>query len=212
MTYCTIQDVRNLTGLSSSQISDEVISGIISCSVAQVNADIQIKWKDERIRFISNEKENLQDGSNTTFYTKEFPIGDADNNSFVSGADIYAYTLDSEGTRTQIIVTDIADSDIGKFTLASGPESSDAFFITYYSSPVDMIEPHKIINLATTQLTAALCFTNIDARKVHSFRVGKVSKVVNQEAAYKIYRGQYYETLIKVRSRIFKTERAKDFL
>ncbi len=185
------------------EISNTVISGIIAHANAQLNADIQIKWKEERVGYISGEKENTIDGSNTTFYTKNFPIGDRDDNAVISGIDVHAYKLDNNSDRSDIIVTTIDDADIGKVTLASAPGSSDKLFFTYYSSPVDMVTPHPLVKTACIQLTAALCFTRIDVKKVQSYRVGKVG-VMKQSQAYKIYTDQYYDTINRIRQEIFK--------
>lgn len=106
----------------------------------------------------------------------------------------------------------MVNSDIGKVSLASGPASNDELYFTYYSSPLDMTVPHALVKLACMQLTAALCFTQVDARKVHSFRVGKVSKLVQQDKAYSMYRNQYYDTINRIRGNIFKTARARDVL
>lgn len=179
------------------------ISGIIIHSTAQLNADIQVKWKDEQVGHISAEKENTTNGSNTTFYTRNFPIGDRTDNGMISGVDVYAYKLDNNSDRSDIIVTTINDADIGKVTLASAPSTSDKLYFTYYSSPVDMVAPHRLVKTACIQLTAALCFTRIDVKKVQSFRVGKVG-VMKQSQAYKVYMDQYYDTINRIRQEIFK--------
>ena len=210
--YCSVSDIRDLTGLSVSDISDSIISGIIQHSSSQLNSDIQIEWKDEKVTHISNEKENDIDSSNKVFYTKHFPIGDRDNNGVVSGADIYAYTIDSDNERTQIVVSGITVEGTEKASVLGGPiylsvapNTNDALYFSYVTSPVDMETPHKLVNLACIQLAAALCFTSIDVTKVQSYRIGKVA-VMKQSQAFDIYRKQYYETINKIRQEILKVE------
>ena len=205
MAYCTPDEVRELTGLTTTDVSDSVLSGIIRHAIAQVNADIQIQWKDEPVQYINNEKENDIDGTNTTFYTKHYPIGDRDNNGTICGVDIYAYVLDQSGTREDILVTTIDNPDIGKVTLSKAPSSGDALYFTYYSSPVNMSDPHQLVKLACIRLAAALAFTRIDASKIQGFRIGKVA-VTKQSQAFDIYLRQYYDLINKIRSEAIKVE------
>ena len=168
-----------------------------------MNADIQVKWEDERLSYLSNEKQNTIDSSNQTFYTQHFPLGDRDNNGVLSGIDVYCYSLDASGTRNDIIATSLDDSVKGKFTLASAPSSDKTYYVTYYSSPVDMETPNALVNLAATQLVAALCFTRIDAKKVGSFRVGKVA-VMKQSDAFNTYLRHYNNTINRIKQECFK--------
>lgn len=203
MPYCTPDEIRNLTGLTVSDATDAILSGIILHATAQLNGDIQNKWEDERVSTISTEKENELDSSNTTYYVQNYPLGDKTNNGSICGADVYAYTLDSDGTRAQIVVKTVDDAEFGKLTLNTAPASDVALYFTYYSSPVNMYEPNELVKLACIQLSAALAFTKIDVRKVRSFRVGKIA-VTNQSEAFNIYRRQYYQTLDRIRSKIVK--------
>ncbi len=207
--YCSEQDVRNLTGLTTSEISDDLLSGIISHATVQLNADIQTSWSNEGVGYISSEKENTINGSNTKFYTKHYPIGDRDNNGVISGVDVYVYTIDSTGARSQIIVSGITSDEGdpasklgGPLWLASAPESGDKLYFSYFSSPVDMETPHPLVKLACIQLSAALSFTKIDVRKVQSFSVGKI-RVMRQSDAYNIYDKMYTKTINKIRQEIF---------
>ena len=203
--YCSVQNVRDLTGLTTVDISTTIVSGIIAHASAQLNADIQIEWKDERVSNISVEKENLVDGRNTKYYTAHFPIGDRDDNGVVSGIDVYAYTLDSDGARTQIVVSGITNSELGgPLWLTTPPSSNIRLYFTYFSSPVDMEAPHRLVNLACSQLAAALCFTRIDVTKVQSYRIGKIA-VMRQSQAFDIFRRQYYDTINRIRQEMFKT-------
>jgi len=209
--YCTPQDVRDLTGLTTSDLTDTQISGIIAHATAQLNADIQVKWEDEGVGYISQEKENKIDSSNTVYYTQHYPIGDMDNNGIISGADVSAYTLDSSGNRTDIVVTTIDDSEIGKLTLSTAPAEGDALFFTYYSSPVDMETPHELVKLACTQLSAALCYTRIDAGKVQAYKVGKIS-VMKQSEAFEIYKKWYQGTISKIHRKPLKVAYGEELL
>ena len=212
--YSSVAEVRNLTGLSDSDVSSTVISGIIQYATSQVSMDTQIRWVGEKAQYISAEKENKIDGSNRKFFVNHYPIGDRDNNGLVSGADIYCYAIDSAGVRRHIIVSGITGagpdpaSTLGGplwlSTNVNAPQSNESLYFDYFSAPVDMETPHRLIVLATTQLAAALCFTRIDVSKVQSFRVGKIA-VTRQSDAFNIYRKLYENTLNSIRQEMFKT-------
>jgi len=210
--YCGLQDVRDLTGLTTDEISDANLSGIILHASIQLNADIQTKWENEGVTSISTEKENEVDSTNTKYYTRHFPIGDRTNDGIVSGIDVYAYTLDSDGNRVELIASGITTEGTtpasalgGPIWFESAPSDDVTLHFTYYSSPVDMETPHPLVKLATCQLAAALSFTRIDVKKVQSFRVGKVA-IMRQSQAYDIYKKQYYSTINRIRQEMFKTE------
>ncbi len=167
-------------------------------------------WEDEQVNYLSGEKKNTNDGSNTTFYSQHYPIGDRDNNGFISGADVYAYTLDSAGTKTQIVTITMDDSVNGKFTLCQAP-NGNVLYITYYSAPVDMETPNALVKLACMQLASALCYSRIDAGKVQSYRVGKIA-VMKQSDAFKSFKSQYIDTVNKIRRKLFKADRGTETL
>ena len=203
MAYCTATDVRSISGLTTSDVSDNDLSTLIDYATAILNKDIQDYHEDEKVLYISVEKENKIDGENTTFYTKYYPVGDKNNDGTIDGSDIYAYTIDSEGTRTEYIVSSVDDPDIGKFTLSDAPSDTEVLYITYYSSPVDMSTPHKLVTLACAQLTAALAYSSIDVKKISRYRIGKIS-VMEQSKAYHYFMQEYKRTIHAIRTRDFK--------
>jgi hypothetical protein len=198
--YCTIGDVRDLTGLTSTQISDSKIFTLIKYAMAQLNADILVKHEDERVRYISPERENDIDGVNTTFYTENYPIGDKDNDGSVTISDIYAYSINSTGVRTEYSISSIGSVERGKFVLATAFPLSETSYITYYSSPLLTEPPHMLVRLACIYLTAALSYTKIDASKIKKFRVGKVS-VMQQSEAFDLYRNKYLGIIHQIKYR-----------
>ena len=57
--------------------------------------------------YISYDKENTIDGSNTSFWTQKYPIGDLDDDMDVDTDDIKVYQYSSDGTKTQVTVSSI---------------------------------------------------------------------------------------------------------
>ena len=100
MAYCTTDDVYDLTSLTSTDADSTKLGKIIEVATANLNANINVRIDDELVVYISAEKDNEIDDSNTTFYTQKFPIGDYNNDGNISADDIKVYTIDNDGTRT----------------------------------------------------------------------------------------------------------------
>jgi len=207
MAYCTADDVRAIAPLTTSDISDVDLAPLITYATAILNAEILQYHEDERIEYINDEKENKIDGSNTTFYTKNWPIADSDNDGDVDTDDIYVYELDSEGNRTDLTVSSITPKH-GKFVLSSAPESSKRLYVTYYSSEIDAYTPHNLIKKACCELVAALAFTKIQAKDLPKLNVGGLS--VSFPKSYELYMKKYRETLNDIRKEIIQEEKYGD--
>lgn len=199
----TVQEVRDFIGLTDKQATDAIISGVMTYSIVQLNHDIGVRNSDWRVRTISTEKENKVDGSNTIFYTEHWPLGDYNDDGIIDSSDVEAYTIDSNGTRASVTVSAITDAGIGKITVSSAPASGTAFYLSYSSVPLDLSPINTLVKFAIIRLTAALVYTRIDASKVGSFRVGRVS-VTKQSPAYTKYMFDYTSTIRQIRSKIFK--------
>ena len=72
--YCTPNDVRDITNLKAGDITDTELYKIITFAGNQLNSDINVYVQDEKIEYISNDKQNDIDEDNTTYYTKHYPI------------------------------------------------------------------------------------------------------------------------------------------
>jgi len=204
--YCTVNDVRLLSGLTTSEISDADLVSLISYATAELNGDINYIKNDEIVSYIDSEKENKIDGSNTTFYLLDvhknnLQIGDYDNDGDVDTSDFYVYTIDNEGTRSDYTVSTLDDKKNGKITLSSAPSTNETLYVTYSVAPLDEDTPDTLIKQACAQLTAALAFTKIDAKKLAGFTIGKV-KVTKQSQAFQIYYDMYKRTVEKINQRV----------
>lgn len=177
MVYCTTANVRLISNISTAQISDPDLQSIIDdFAIGLVNSHIATEWRDERIRTISNEKENDINGTNTTFYTRHTPLCDLDDDGDVDSSDVEVYSLDSEGTRATLTVDSIDDSWIGKFSLDSAPAGNlDVFIKKYRSANVDVTTPHPMVRLACSLAATMFGVMRIEAGQYGSWRDGKVS-------------------------------------
>lgn len=214
MAYVSVSDIRLLSGLTTDDVSDDNLSDILDYATAQLNADINYNKEDERVTYINNEKDNDIDGSNTTFYAREVhksrkELGDFNNDGTVDEDDIEAYTIDAEGNRSSVTVSSVDDPKIGKFTLENAPASDDTLYITYSVAPLDESTPHKLVETACIQLTAAYAFTRIDSSKLGSFKIGKIRVGKQTEGFTKLYDG-YKKTVRSINSRITTSDEAND--
>lgn len=196
MVYASAADVRLLTGLSSSAISDADLVSLILLATAQVNVDVQLKIEDERVDYIDTEKPNTIDGSNKTFYVRKPYIGDRTNDGVVGTGDVYCYTLDSTGTRTTYTLSALSDDYFGKITLTNAPSTSEELFACYMSSPVDMETPNPLVKLATIYLASAFAYVKANAGNVKSWHVGKVS--VSKDSGFETYFKEYKNIVNKI--------------
>lgn len=201
MAYCTIAEVRLITGITSDQVSDDDLTSILTTfSQGKVNADIAIEWKEERIQFISNEKENKQDSSNTTFYVINTPLCDLDDDGDIDTSDIEVYSLDSSGTRSVLTVSAV-DSDpwLGQFTLSAAPTGAvDLFIKRYRSAPVETSPTtHPLVKEACALVTGMRALMKIEGGQYGSWRVGKIS-VTKRSPAFNILKMEYEDVISRI--------------
>lgn len=196
--YCSVDDMRKLSDITSDELDDSGLYDVITYATKLLNRDIQIYIEDEKISYINGEKENLVDGSNTIFYTKNVFIGDADDDGEIDIDGLYAYTIDANGTRATATISSIDDARIGKFTLSSAPESTVNLYITYPYAPVNM-QTNGLVKMACIYLTAALSSTKLDAGQMRTFRVGK-TYVSREVSKFTDYMNKYLKLLDRIRA------------
>ena len=158
--YCTIDDVKEIMDVPST-ITDISIFKLARIASLHLNQDIQVHVYKEKIEYIDNIKTNKINGTNKVFYTKNWPIGDMDNDFMVDEDDVTVYkvrTVNGEETETEVTVSSV-DAENGKITLESAPESDSVLYVTYVYTPRHYpVWPntHELIRRATAYLTAFL--------------------------------------------------------
>jgi len=210
MAYCTASDVRNISGLTTSEISDDDLNTLISYATAQLNRDIQIKIVRERATYIDKTRPNYVNGSNNVFYVqtwREYYIGDLNDDGVVDTNDVVVYLVSGDGTETTATVTAV-DHEAGKITLQSAPPAGTRVYITYCASHADMSTPHPLVKLACAQLTAALAFTKMDVKKVQSWAVGKI-RVTKPSQGFVEFYNQYQRTVNSIKKFPLKLRNAE---
>lgn len=199
-------DVRLFTGLSDSDITSADLTTLVEYATVQLNRDINYIVNDEKVDYISAEKRNKMDGSNTIYYAKLIDkttnrFGDYNNDGEVNASDVIAYTIDGSGDRTVYTVSSMDNAEIGKFTLSSAVPASEQLYIHYSVAPVNESAPDNLIKMACVQLAAALAFTRIDAKKISKYKVGKIS-ITQQSQGFDIFYNQYQRTVSKINAKM----------
>jgi len=172
--YCTLDDVKSLAEIPS-DIDDETLFKLSRVASLQINHDIQTKIYKERVKLIDNIKTNIIDGSNKTFYTKNFPIGDMNNDFQVTTEDITVYKV-YDDEETEMTVSSI-DALTGKFVLENAPENGSVLYVTYCYTPrhypVDPV--NDLIRQATAYLTAFIAKSKVGDVSVTRYTIDRLT-------------------------------------
>lgn len=203
-------EVRLFSNVSSTDIQNAYITDLKKYAAIQLNHDIGIIYKDWSVGSISTEKQNDTDGSNTVFYVNEWPLGDYDNDGEIGTGDVYAYSIASDGTRTEYTVSAINDASIGKFTLSTAPPSNQDLFFTWRYVPLDQTIPHPLIKQAILHLTNAYIQTRIEPANMQSWRVGKIAVTARTSAFDKFY-SNYKRCITQILSEAVKRKEHPGF-
>jgi hypothetical protein len=201
--YCTIDDVRSQSGLTTDDISDSDLLGIIQLSTSQLNKDVNKIRIEERVESIDSYRENNIDGSNTVYYIQNgytWFLADLDGDGTVGTSDVHVYGYSGQ-TRTELTVSSIdASRGMGKVTLSSAPSGLDKMTITYSMSPVHYQDP--LLKQACIQLSTALSYTGIEAKDFSRISLGRLSLMRQPNIGFMNYMQRYKETVHQIKSRI----------
>lgn len=210
--YCTPDDVRDITNLTTSDLTDTEIWKLIKHAGVQLNSEISVYHEDEKIQWWATDRENEIDGSNVTFYTQKYPLGDANNDMLVNTSDMSVASVDANGTRTAATVSAI-DAGRGSFTLATAPDTDKIWYVTYYSVPkrVDTTGLSKLVKLATMFLAAAYAYSKINVGKAKHVQLGNV-KFLRHMESFDEYYSKYEKILCRINSEMADTIEGGDLI
>jgi hypothetical protein len=198
--YATVEDVRNMTNLTTSDLTDTQLCVLIGYCGAQLNADINVYVEEEEIWEIDNTKTNKIDGTNATFYTVNYPIGDINDDMAVDTSDITVYQYLSDGTKSTLTVSSITPNT-GKFVLSTAPASSICkLTITYKYAPISVSDPNQKIKMACALLTAAWAYTKINVGKSPHWRMGS-TQIWRDMTSFDTYYKKYLQILTQINDR-----------
>jgi hypothetical protein len=201
MGYCSTADVRSITNLVSTEITDSEINTIISYATYQLNADIGVTL---RLPLTASNFRGSINSSNTVFTFLNVPIGDMDNDGSVGTTDVQMwYKLNTEDHYTEYSnpVSAINDDEIGKVTFATAPAVNTDYIIKYVMFPIPF--DSGLIKQACAELSAYMCFLKVNLKDIDSYSLGKmsISKTTRQPDLVNFY-DRYKETLGRIRGRL----------
>ena len=172
MAFTTIANVRVITNLTTSDVSDADMTTLIAKATIQVNSDVNVSVKRERVLQIDNTRKNEINGTNTTYYVRNWRkfLADKEKDGDVDISDIIVYQVASDGTETTPTISSITHNQ-GKFVMDSAPSSGVELYVDYEWCSEDESTPSNLIELATSNLTAAYAFqkrdTGLSPQQVH---------------------------------------------
>ena len=196
MAFTTVAKVRLITNLTTSDVPDADVTSLITEATVWLNGDINTRVVRERVDFIDNTRENRINGTNTTYYIKNWKdkfIGDSDDDGDVDTSDITVYQVTSAGVETTLTVSSI-DADDGKFVLDSAPASGVDLFVTYNYTLIDVATPSGQINLACALLTSAFCYEKVNRGMSPQQVYGNVRFMRDMRAGNKFF--EDYQNLV----------------
>jgi hypothetical protein len=211
MAYCLPAHIRILTGLSTTDITDNELDEIIKFAAMELNQEINSKIYLEIVSNIDNVRQNIMDGANKTFYVRksfDWYLADLNNDGSVTIADIEVWEYKNDNTRSQMTVLSI--DEVGKFILTVAPAQSSVLKVTYSYAPVSEQQPHALIKKACSELAAAYSYTKVSAESLNTISLGTL-KVGTKASGFERMRSQYERTLVQLKTRISRRTDAPEY-
>ena len=212
MAYATANQIRRMAKtLTSTRISDAIVTDSIEQATAKLNRDIGVRKENVEIGYIDVERENTLDGSNKTFYIADVYrdsgnyLGDYDNDGDVDTSDVAIYSINSSGTKTTYTVSTV-DATLGKITLSTAPSLSETLYASYIYFPLPY--NHALVTQACRELTASYCFDYLEFGQVKQIREQGTAYYRHTDAGkemMKRYRTTVNEIIASRLSRVDKT-------
>jgi len=205
MVYTTPTLVRQATNnkLTITQISNDDLIQIIKQATAEINSKINVKVREESVKYIDSTRKNrISDGTTTTFYVKNGILNylaDMDNDGSVTTSDVKVFKVDNNDIRTELTVSAI-DIEDGSFTLSEAPGTDTKYLYVWYAySFYDVNTPDKLIQLLATYLSASYAYLQKNHSLPSSTKFGNITISHSQVgSAQSRYFTRYKELLKQV--------------
>jgi hypothetical protein len=199
---CTPIDIRDLTGLTTTEMSDSEILKLINAAIVKLNVDISEDVIEEPIQYISQRRPNTINGENTEFFINlglNYHLGDIDDDGEITIGDIVVYEYTNDNQKVLKTITSITASGVnkGRFILEEAPLENSTLTVTYRKQPVDYTA--EIIKQACMNLVSSLAMSRIDPNDFSSLQIGGLKAVmgVGKRKAEKFI-GKYEELVNKI--------------
>lgn len=161
--------VRAIAGVSTTDYSDAMIEDFISTAQKEVNSKVLVKIIREPIVFLDQYRQNDIDGTNTTFFVRNWKgnwFADSNYDNVVDINDLKVVQYDPNTTlETELTISSIDIKNMS-FTLSVAPANNVQLYVDYCYTPFDMINPDPFLTQATTYLAASYLFIGTDGFKI----------------------------------------------
>lgn len=213
MTYCTYSDVNLLTNLTSSDISNANVTSLIAEATKELNSLINVLVVREEIDYIDSTRENDIDGSNTTYYIKNWKdkfIADMDDDGDVDTSDITVYAVASDDIETTATVSSI-DVSNGKFVLSTAYSSDYDLYVTYEWCYRNPYTPDPLIKLACILLTSAYCYAKVNIGRAPQVAFGN-TRIYRHIDSFDIYYKRFLNIVNQINNQMVDFKESEENL
>jgi len=192
---------RVITGLETTDISDANVYALGTYALSFVNSQINVRVVREKVEYIDSTRENDVDGSNTTFYVKNWEgnwIGDIPSSpsGLVGTYDITFYEVDNQGNESTIPISSV-NSTQGKIVTSTAPASDSEAYIDYYYTGIDMDTPDRRYYSAVIFLTASMAQARLNIGKAPRVKLGSTD-ITRDMKAPDYYWNKYLEVINEI--------------
>ena len=203
--FCSVLDIRDLTNLTASDVTDTEVFNLISKSTKQLNRDINTKVIRERVLQIDGVRKNEINNSNTTYYVRNWRnkfIADSNDSGSVTVSDINVVLRDSSTSTESSATVASIDSSLGQFTLETAP-SNVTMYVTYEWSYRNPQTPDPLINLACAMLTSAYAYAKVNIGRAPSEKYGNI-KIFRDMKSFDHYFKRYQALVNQINDRMIQ--------
>lgn len=202
MVWTQAEDIRLLTGLSTSDISDDVLDSLIQKAQIEVLIQINTKVVREQVKYLSQTRDNEIDGTNLTYYIQNWEgnfISDANFDLSVTITDLSLVSVDNDdSTESSVTLSSVSYAD-GSFEVTTAQNNVDLFLDYSYCS-FDPVIPDPLLKLATEYLSASYAYMRIDASQKKQVKFGNVSitNSTGKESSSAFFANKYKDILLQL--------------
>lgn len=198
MAWTSTNDVKLLTGLTTTDLDTDDLNSLIDIAQKEVLLQINNKVIREPIEYIDETRANKIDGSNKTYYIKNWKgnfISDYNYDLAVDISDLNLISVDGDGIESSVSV-DSVTYDEGKFIVTTEQNNVD-LYLTYVFSYFDPVTPNPLLKLATEYLAGAYAYMRIDSSQKKQVKFGNVTITngIGKESAYNFLFNKYMDII-----------------
>jgi hypothetical protein len=198
MVWTDTDNIRLLTGLTTTDISDDDLESLIIIAQKEVLLQTNINVIRERIEYLDDTRKNKIDGLNTTFYIKNWEgnfIADYNYDLTVSISDLALVSVNSSGFESSVAISSVTPTE-GKFTTTTAPSNVD-LYVTYAYSNFNQVTPDPLLKLATEYLCASYAYMRISSSQNKKVKFGNVeiTNSTGKEGSYTLFFDKYLDLM-----------------